>query len=271
MNKKILALFFVLALIMGTFMAVQGCKPAGEEMPEGEIMEGGEMMMKIVVATDAAYPPFENIDPETGEMVGFDIDLMNEIAKEAGFEVEYVNVNWDGIFVGLDNDKYDAVISAVSITEERKVKYDFSDPYYSISQALIVNKEMAKDAKDLDDLAGKKIGAQIGTTGAILISKNENVELVNYDDNPLAIEALVRGDVDGVVCDHPVAYDYALDNEAYMDKLEVVNDDLNKGDYEGYGVVVKKGNTEVLDMINKGLSGVSNRTIKNIMKKWNVR
>jgi polar amino acid transport system substrate-binding protein len=266
MNKKILALFFVLALIMGTFLAVQGCKPAGE----GEVTEGGEMV-KITVATDAAYPPFENIDPETGEIVGFDIDLMNEIAKEGGFEVEFVNVNWDGIFVGLDNDKYDAVISAVSITEERKPKYDFSEPYYSISQALIVRKDMAKDVKELSDLAGKKIGAQIGTTGAILVGNTADVELVNYDDNPLAIEALVRGDVDGVVCDHPVAYDYALDNEAYKDKLEVVNDDLNKGDYEGYGIVVKKGNTEVLDMINKGLAGVSDRTKKSIMKKWNVR
>jgi polar amino acid transport system substrate-binding protein len=263
MSRKILLVSFALALVMGMSLGFVGCKPA-EEMPEGE------GVVKILVGTDAAYPPFENIDPDTGDIVGFDIDLMSEIAKEGGFEVEYVNVPWDGIFVGLKNGDYDAIISAVSITDERKLEYDFSDSYFAISQALIVRADMADAVGDLPDLTGKKIGAQMGTTGAIFISKQDMVELVNYDDNTLAIEALTRGDVDGVVCDHPVAYEYALVSEAYKGKLVVVNDDLNKGDYEPYGIVVKKGNTEVLDMINKGLAGVSDKTKEKIAKKWKL-
>lgn len=267
MSKKLFALFFVFALALGSILMVQGCAPKEEAMTEAP----GEMV-KLTVATDAAYPPFENIDPDTEEIVGFDIDFMNEIAKAGGFEVEFVNVNWDGIFIGLDADKYDAVISAVSITDERKEKYDFSEPYYAISQALILKKEDAEGVKTLDDLAGKKIGAQIGTTGAIFISKNDKVELVNYDDNALAIEALVRGDVAAVVCDHPVAFDYALKNEAYKEKLTVVNADLNKGDLENYGIVVKKGNTKVLDLINKGLEEVKKGdTIPGLEKKWGIK
>jgi polar amino acid transport system substrate-binding protein len=228
-------------------------------------------MVKITVGTDAAYPPFELIDEETGEIVGFDIDLMNKIAETGGFEVEYKNVNWDGIFVGLDNEDYDAVISAVSITEERKEVYDFSDPYYAISQALIVKIEDMEAIAGVDDLAGKKVGAQIGTTGAIFISKLEGVELVNYDDNALAIEALLRGDVEAVVCDHPVAYDYALVNESYVGKLEVVNDNLNEGDLEDYGIVVKKGNAAVLDLINENLAKVLDAGIEDIEKKWKLK
>jgi len=260
--KKSLALLFVLTLVCGAILALQGCKPGGEG--EGEAVT-------IKVGTDAAYPPFEMVDATTGEIVGFDIDLMNEIAKEAGFQVEYVNVGWDGIFVGLENGDYDAIISAVSITEERKLKYDYSEPYYSISQALLVRKDMEGNVKVLDDLKGLKVGAQIGTTGAIFVSKNPNVTLVNYDDNALAIEALLKGDVDAVVCDHPVAYDYALVNEAYRDKVVVVNDDLNEGALEPYGIVVKKENTAVLDMINEGLAAVPTKTVDEIAKKWKLK
>lgn len=277
MNRKVLSLLFAFILIFSLSLALAGC-PAKETMEPGDDMgteegmeEGAMEMVKITVGTDAAYPPFELIDEETGEIVGFDIDLMNKIAETGGFEVEYKNVNWDGIFVGLDNEDYDAIISAVSITDERKEVYDFSNPYYAISQALIVRIEDMEAIAGPDDLAGKKVGAQIGTTGAIYISGLEGVELVNYDDNALAIEALLRGDVNAVVCDHPVAYDYALVNESYVGKLEVVNDNLNEGDLEDYGIVVKKGNTAVLDLINENLAKVLDEGIEDIEKKWKLK
>ena len=272
MSKKLLALFFVFALAFGSLMMIQGCAPADEDMEEGEMGEGMEEMIKITVATDATWPPFESVDTETGEIIGFDMDLMNAIAEAGGFEVEFVNVNWDGIFIGLDADKYDAIFSSVSITEERIKKFDFSEPYYAISQALILKTEDAEGISVLDDLAAKKIGAQNGTTGAIFVSKNDKVELVPYDDVTLAIEALMRGDVAAAVCDHPVAFDYALKNEAYKGKLTVVNADLNKGDLEGLGIVVKKGNAEVLALINKGLAKVKEGdTISELEKKWGIK
>jgi len=275
MNKKVLSLLFAFILVFSLSMALTGCAPDEEVMePSDDMGEGMEEvveMVKITVGTDAAYPPFELIDEDSGEITGFDIDLMNKIAETGGFEVEYKNVNWDGIFVGLDNEDYDAIISACSITDERKELYDFTDPYYAISQALIVPIEDVGAIADVDDLAGKKVGAQIGTTGAIFIGGLEDVELVNYDDNALAIEALLRGDVDAVVCDHPVAYDYALVNESYVGKLEVVNDNLNEGDLEDYGIVVKKGNTAVLDLVNENLAKVLDEGIEDIEKKWNLK
>jgi polar amino acid transport system substrate-binding protein len=93
---------------------------------------GAEEIMKIKVGTSADFPPFESIDEDSGKIIGFDIDLMNAIAKGAGLEVEYTNVDFDKIFGGLVNNEYDAVISGVTITEEREEAFDFSDPYITV-------------------------------------------------------------------------------------------------------------------------------------------
>jgi polar amino acid transport system substrate-binding protein len=267
MNKKLLAILTVGALVIGVFLAISACKPGGVSTmtPTGV----GEIL-KVKVATDAAYPPFEYVDTTTSEIVGFDIDLMKAIAKAAGFEVEFINTPWDGIFVGLDNGNYDAVISAVSITDERKLTYDFSNPYYSIFQALIVRKADAGKYKSLADLKGKKVGAQIGTTGAIFVSKDPNLKLANYDDNGLAIEALLKGDVEAVVCDHPVAFDYALVNPSYGDKLVVTNNKITDTP-EPYGICIKKGNTKIVDLINKGLKDMPADTIPQLEEKWKMK
>ncbi len=266
MNRKLIALLLVAVMALGVSLVLQGCKPSGKVMTPTAVGEN----LKLKVATDAAYPPFESVDAATGEIVGFDIDLMKEIAKNAGFEVEFVNTPWDGIFVGLDNKNYDAVISSVSITDERKQTYDFSDPYYTIYQALIVRKVDGEKYKSLADLKGKKVGAQIGTTGAIFVGKDPNVKLVNYDDNGLAIEALLKGDVDAVVCDHPVAFNYALVNPSYKDKLVVTNPRVNDKP-EPYGICIKKGNAKVVDLMNKGLKGVTPEKIAELEAKWKLK
>ena len=98
----------------------------------------GASSNKIVVATDATWPPMEYVD-ENREIVGYDIDLMKAIAEEAGLEVEFKNVAWDGIFAGLAAGEYDAVISSVTITDERRENYDFSDPYINAGQIVVVD------------------------------------------------------------------------------------------------------------------------------------
>src|SRR5690242_1657296 len=117
----------------------------------------------IKVATDATWPPMEMVDASK-KIVGYDIDFMNAVAKEAGVTVEFKNTAWDGIFAGLDSGQYDAIISSVTITNERKAKYDFTDAYTSIGQILVVPKT-DKTTKTIADLRGKKVGSQIGTTG----------------------------------------------------------------------------------------------------------
>lgn len=209
---------------------------------------------KIVIATDATWPPMEMVD-ESKNIVGFDIDLMNAAAKAGGFVVEFRNTAWDGIFAGLEAGKYDAVMSSVTITDERKQTMDFSLPYINAGQILVVKDEVS-GVESLADLNGKTVAAQIGTTGAFEIDKVKDAEKITaktYDEIGLAFEDLVNGRVDALVCDTPVAAQYALQNESYKGKLKIVGKPFTE---ELYGVAVKKGNTKVLDTINKGLKKV---------------
>ncbi|GLI34895.1 basic amino acid ABC transporter substrate-binding protein [Desulforhabdus amnigena] len=218
----------------------------------------------IVVAQDATWPPMEFMNDQK-EIIGFDTDYVRAVAKEAGFDVVFKNVAWDGIFAGLDAGQYDAVCSSVTITEERKNAMDFGIPYFKVRQALVVPKEST--AKTLEEMKGKTVGAQIGTTGYFAIKKIEGVTAKSYDEIGLAMEDLFSNRIDGVVCDDPVAAQYALQKAEYAAKLKIAAV-LDTGD-EYYGIAVKKGNKEVLDLINKGIAAVQAKGIdKELRAKW---
>ncbi len=204
-----------------------------------------------VFASDVAWAPMEFID-ENGDVVGFDIDLMAAIAEEGDFEYEIRNTAWDGIFAGLANGQYDGVISSVTITEDRKKAMDFSDPYINAGQVLIVRSETT-GVSSLEDMAGMTVGVQIGTTGAFAVEDVAGVETNTYDEIGLAVEDLMNGGVDGVVCDSPVAADYVLQNDNYKGELKIVGEPFTE---EFYGIAVQKGDTELLEKINAGLKAV---------------
>lgn len=210
----------------------------------------------IKVATDATWPPMEMVDANK-KIVGYDIDFMNAVAKEAGLKVEFKNTAWDGIFAGLDSGQYDAIISSVTITDERKAKYDFSDAYTSIGQILVVPKT-DKVSKVLADLKDKKVGAQIGTTGAFEVKKVPGVELKTYDEIGLAFEDMAAGRISAVVCDEPVAAHFALKKKEYSAKFKIVGKSFTK---EAYGIVVKKGNKELVALLNKGIAAVKKKKL----------
>ena len=218
----------------------------------------------LIVATDATWPPMEMVDKDKN-IVGFDIDFMSAVAQEAGFKVEFKNTAWDGIFGGLDLGNYDAVISSVTITDERKKTFDFSLPYINAGQVLTVPNSLEGVAV-LADMTGKQVGAQIGTTGAMEAKKVEGVDAKNYDEIGLAFEDMASGRIQGVVCDTPVAADYALQRDEYKEKFKIVGEPFTQ---ESYGIVVKKGNQEVLDLINKGIQAVQAKGIdKDLEDKW---
>ena len=218
----------------------------------------------IKVATDATWPPMEMVDANK-KIVGYDIDFLNAVAKEAGITVEFKNTAWDGIFAGLDSGQYDAIISSVTITDERKAKYDFTDAYTSIGQILVVPKT-DKTAKTIADLKGKKIGSQIGTTGAMEVKKVAGVESKTYDEIGLAFEDMAAGRISGVVCDEPVAAHFALQKKEYKEKFKIVGKPFTK---EGYGIVVKKGNKELVALLNKGIKAVKAKKLDTkIHTKW---
>jgi polar amino acid transport system substrate-binding protein len=236
MRHRILLVIAVLALVTG-MLFVAGCKK--------------KEAAKIVIATDATWPPMEMVN-EAKEIVGFDIDLMNAAAKAGGFTVEFKNTAWDGIFAGLEAGEYDAVMSSVTITDERKQTMDFSVPYINAGQILVVRQELSGVDK-LEQLKGKNVGAQIGTTGSFEIEKVSGVTLKTYDEIGLAFEDLANGRIQAVVCDTPVAAQFALQNDNYKGKLKIVGLPFTE---EFYGVAVKKGNAKVLDLVNKGLNKV---------------
>jgi len=218
----------------------------------------------IKVATDATWPPMEMVDANK-QIVGYDIDFLKAVAKEAGLAVEIKNTAWDGIFAGLDSGQYDAIISSVTITAERQAKYDFTEPYTSIGQILVVPKT-DKTAKAIADLKGKKVGAQIGTTGAMEVKKVAGVELKTYDEIGLAFEDMAAGRISGVVCDEPVAAHFALQKKEYRDKFKIVGKSFTK---EAYGIVVKKGNKDLVALLNKGIKAVKAKKLDTkIHAKW---
>jgi polar amino acid transport system substrate-binding protein len=205
-----------------------------------------------VVGTDAAYAPFESQN-EKGEIVGFDIDVVRAAAAKAGIEVKFVNTPWEGIFNTLQQGDRDMIVSAVTITAERKQTMDFSDPYFDAAQ-LIAVKETSKVAK-FADLKKLKVGVQTGTTGDEAVTKllgKASTNVKRFESTPLALKELEAGGVDAVVADNGVIAHYVANNPG--GKFKTVSD----AEFvpEQYGIAFKKGNTELLGKMNQGLAAI---------------
>ncbi len=203
-----------------------------------------------VVGTDAAYAPFESQN-EKGEIVGFDIEVVQAIAKKAGIEVKFVNTPWEGIFNALGQGDRDMVVSAVTITAERKQTMDFSEPYFD-AQQLIAVKETSKVAK-FADLKKLKVGVQTGTTGDEAVTKllgKTSTAIKRFESTPLALKELEAGGVDAVVADNGVIINYVANNPG--GKFKSIAD--KEFVPEQYGIALKKGNGELQAKINKGLA-----------------
>ncbi len=201
----------------------------------------------LVVATDAAFPPFEYIDEETKDIIGFDIDLMNAIAEKADLDIVYKNVAWDPLLAGMADCQYDMAISAMTITPERAEQFSFSDPYINAGQIVVV----AIDNDTVggpDDLVGASIGAQIGTTGAMEAEAIEDTTLKTYDTYELAFLDLANGQIDAVIADYPTAVAFVNQN---AESLKVVGDVFTD---ENYGIAFCLGNTELIDQVNAALA-----------------
>jgi polar amino acid transport system substrate-binding protein len=205
-----------------------------------------------VVGTDAAYAPFESQN-EKGEIVGFDIDVVRAAAAKAGVEVKFVNTPWEGIFNTLQQGDRDMIVSAVTITDERKQTMDFSDPYFDAAQ-LIAVKETSKVAK-FADLKKLKVGVQTGTTGDEAVTKllgKASTNIKRFESTPLALKELEAGGVDAVVADNGVIANYVANNPG--GKFKTVSD--KEFVPEQYGIAFKKGNTELQAKMNQGLAAI---------------
>lgn len=225
----------------------------------------------VVVGTDAAYPPFESVDAATDQIVGFDVDLMNEIGRLANFQPEFKNAAFDTIFVALDQKEFDAVMSAATITEERKQVVNFSEPYIEVGQLVVTSagNESITSHEDLANAAA--VGVQTGTTGetaALEAGKVPDANLKRYQTIDLAFADLANNSIDAVVADGPTVGNYTA-QEQYAGKLKIVGEPFTT---ESYGIAVNKNDTELLNAINAALTQIkATDTIQKLKDKYQIK
>ena len=197
---------------------------------------------------------------EGDKIVGFDVDLAQAIADNLGLKLDYQTTAWDGIFPALIANKFDVVMSAVTITDDRKKEMDFSTPYYQVDQTAVIL--AGSDIDSLDKLNGKTAGVQIGTTGELEAKKIAGLKVNTYDDNMLAMEDLKAGRVDTVICDSIVGDVYIKDNKDVKLGFVIKTN-------ESYGIAFAKDTPELRDAVNATLKGlVDDGTFAEISKKW---
>jgi glutamine transport system substrate-binding protein len=251
-------LLLIIACIVGV---LAGC--GSRQAEEGS--EQGAAAKKYKIATDAAYAPMEYM--EKGKIVGFDIDFLAAVMEEAGLDYEVVNTGWDPMLESVrQGTEYDAGISSVSITEERKQTYDYSVPYFE-STNMILTKE-GSSIKSALDLKGKKVAVQGGTTADTLMQEimgADSSDLKKFESNALAMIELDKGGVDAVVADIAIVREYVKNNPDK--KFETILDP-ERFPSEFYGILLPKGSElkAKLDPAIKKL--LENGKYTEIYKKW---
>ena len=221
-----------------------------------------------IVAMEPTFPPFDTTD-ENGELDGFDVDLMNAIAEDQGFEIEWTQLGFDGLIPALESKQIDIIASGMWASPERAKIVDFSTTYYDSGLVLAVKVDN-NTITGADSLTSDmKVAAQIGTSSADLVQQWEKdgkiAEAKIYDKVNEAVMDLQNGTVDALLNDKPVTTEYM---SKQPDKIKIVGDILNE---ESYGFAVNKENKDLLDMINAGLQNViDNGTYDQLLANWGL-
>lgn len=204
----------------------------------------------ISVGTEATFAPFESLN-DKGEIVGIDVDILNAIGEEMDVDFDIKNVGWEPVFQQITNSELDLGASGITITEERKESYDFSTPYYEATQLIIVPE--GSSIESFEQLKDKKLAVQINTTGHITARKIQSETNIRAFENlPTAIQEVINGGADAAIGDNAVVLEYLKNNPDQ--KLETIESDAFDREY--YGFMVKKGNEEILDIVNEGIEKI---------------
>ncbi len=268
MKKQITAL--ALAAMMAA-ASLAGCssKPAETSAPETEAeqtkaeeaeaaeaeneeteaeaeAEQSENKGVLVMATNAEFPPYEFHDG--GEIVGIDVEIAAAIAAEMGMDFEVEDIAFDSIIPEVQSGKADFGAAGMTVTEDRKQSVDFSDSYATATQVIIIKEDNA-DIVSPDDLEGKTIGVQLGTTGDIYASDIADATIEQYNKGFEAVQALTQNKIDAVIIDGEPAKVFVAENEG----LKILDEAFTT---EEYAICVKKGNTELLEGINAAIASL---------------
>ena len=215
---------------------------------------------KLVVATNATFPPYEFID-DNGDYAGIDVEIIQAVGEYLGLEVEILNIEFDTIITSVNSGKADIGIAGMTVTEDRLKNVDFSDTYATGKQVVITASDSGING--VADLAGKKVGVQTGTTGDIYASDDSSIgEVVQYTTGTEAVLALSQNKVDAVIIDNEPAKKYI---EKY-DNLIIIDEEYT---YEEYAMCFAKGNTELVAKVNEALAALkADGTLKAIIDKY---
>ncbi|MBI1296451.1 transporter substrate-binding domain-containing protein [bacterium] len=217
---------------------------------------------QITIGLNLNFPPFA-YRGEENQWEGFDVDLMNALAATSGFQVRYLGMPFEGMLErGLSSSEIDAVISAITVTEERAAVVDFSEPYFDGSQGLAVRNDNGTIQSVTDITADTRVGVKIATTGAEYAAANLPVTAVPYEESQLLVDALVNGEVDAIVLDAGVLAWYVNSGIA----ITLIDSHLTN---EAYAVAVNQARPDVLAAVNAALAQVRvDGTYDALLVKW---
>ncbi len=242
------------AAFMG--LGLVGCgsssSSSGSDSSSSAASDGGVSGKKFVIAMDTVYAPFEYTD-EKGDFVGIDVDILNAVAEDQGFEVEINSLGFDAALAALESGQADGVIAGMSITDERKKKYDFSEGYYETYVSIAA--KAGGDIKSIDDIKGKTVAAKTATIGASCVESMKDeygLTITYFDTTDLMFQDVLTGNSVACFEDYPVmAYGITQGNG-----FEII--DTVKGEFSAqYGFAVKKGeNAELLSAFDAGLANI---------------
>lgn len=246
---------FLLVAILALAVALTACSNT----------DGDAKVYKIVA--DNAFAPFEFLDEATGDYIGVDMDLLAAIAEDQNFTYTMDNCGWDAAIASLQSGQADGMIAGMSITEDRKEDYDFSEGYYTGGQIMIVKGD--SDIASYEDLAGKTVAVKTGTQSATLaesLAAEYGFQIVTYKDSP-AVYAAVTGGIDAAGFEDYAVISYQIQNQNL--DLKMVGEQQN---ITSYGFAVKKGqNPELIEMFNAGLANIiENGTYDEILASYGI-
>lgn len=217
----------------------------------------------LKVGLEGTYPPF-NFQDASGQLTGFEVELAKALAEELGVNAAFQPTKWDGILAALESRRLDVVINQVTISDERKEKYDFSTPYTVSGIQALTRKADADTIKSPNDLAGKKVGVGLGTNYEQWLKENvPQAEIRTYDDDPTKFQDLNVGRIDVILVDRLAAFEMV---EKTGDRLAVAGDAFSR---QESGVALRKGNPQLLAAIDAAIAKLrADGTLKQLSEKW---
>jgi len=251
---------FTVALV-SFLLVLTGCGPAATLSDLDRVKQDGV----LTVGNDTTFAPFEFVD-STNKPTGFDIDLIAAVAKKLGLKTDIVTTAWDGIIPALQTQKFEVLISAMTITPDREKEVSFSIPYYRADMGIMYNPAKNTITKP-EDLVGKTVGVQVGTTGEIDVKLIPGVKVQSYPDIQLATLDLENGKVDAVVNDYPVCTAYASTHPTLkvIDTTSIAGQDLT----QLYGIAMRLEDKQLKAAVDKALRDlVKDGTYDSIYAKW---